>query len=152
MASSADMPPHGSRAPERYSAYDDLSCVRDGQSHARDSFGVERLTHDTSLASFTAVLAFFVQTDVHTVLTTTFPGIPPLPEDDEIMDALSDLMVAPDLSAQVRRIGIVGPDGQIYRLLLLHGPAKYAEARWRLLLKLNEVPPHACMDAVMRKK
>lgn len=67
------------------------------------------------------------------MLTHTFAGVPPLATDLRLVTALRRSAQVPRLEPGDARIGVLGPDGRIYRVVLAHGRAEFGRLTQVLL-------------------
>lgn len=83
-------------------------------------------------------------------LTTRVPGITPEPDDDTLCEALRQACLGVEARGPMVRIGLVGPDGSIYRLVLAHRPDQVGCVLDCLRQhRFESVPPYAGMQIVL---
>lgn len=87
------------------------------------------------------------------MLTLRIEHVPGIIDDDEVLQAVRDICgPRPRSLAWLKRIGLVGPDGRIYRLILAQDAVEYQALLTCLAgLGFRTVPPSAGMDAKLRR-
>lgn len=83
-------------------------------------------------------------------LTTLIPDTTPAPDDEALCEGLRKACLGVVAQGPLMRIGLVGPDGSIYRLVLAHRPDQAACVLDCLRQHhFVSVPPYAGMQIVM---
>lgn len=85
-------------------------------------------------------------------LTTLVPGTTPALDDEALCEALYWACRGVEAQGPMVRVGLIGPDGSIYRLVLAHRPDQLGCVLDCLRQhRFETVPPYAGMQIVMSR-